>query len=180
MSSIVVRCVELSTRDLITKWLVEESFTVTKLETPPETRVSWSIGVSTPGVPGIKFSVIAPMDKQDRIILVMGIAISQEHKVELEKLKPTERVRVMHSILSRTLSVCTDCKIAIQPDVVNPYTIAINMEVFEEEIERYGKPYFMRLLTRFLNTYLAIVSGFNEWFPILPPGTREKEPRTYM
>ena len=170
----------MSARDLITKWLVEESFIVTKLETPAEAKVSWSIGVSTPGVPGVKFSIITPMDKQDRVILVMGIAISQEHRSELEKLRATERVRVMHSILSKALSVCTDCKIAVQPDVVNPYTIAINMEIYEEEVEKHGKPHFMRLLTRFLNTYLAIVSGFNEWFPVLPSGAREKETRTYM
>ncbi|MEM1773387.1 MAG: DUF2299 family protein, partial [Desulfurococcaceae archaeon] len=77
----------MSIKDQITKWLIEESFTVTKLETPPEARVSWSIGVTTPGVPGIRFSVIMPMEKQDRVVLVMGIAISQEHKSELEKLK---------------------------------------------------------------------------------------------
>ncbi|MEM1740430.1 MAG: DUF2299 family protein [Desulfurococcaceae archaeon] len=172
--------INMSIKDQITKWLIEESFTVTKLETPPEARVSWSIGVTTPGVPGIRFSVIMPMEKQDRVVLVMGIAISQEHKSELEKLKPTERVKVIHSILLKALSVCTDCKIAVQPDVVNPFTIAINMEIFGEEIERYGKSYFMKLLTRFLNTYLAIVSGFNEWFPVLPQVTKEKEPRTYI
>lgn len=170
----------MSVKDRIMKWLIEESFTVTKLEAPPEARVSWSVGVATPGIPGIRFSIIVPVDKQDRVILVMGIAISQEHKSELEKLKPVERVKVIHGILLKALSVCTDCRIAVQPDAINPFTIAINMEIFEEEIEKYGKPYFMRLLTKFLNTYLAIVSGFNEWLPVLPQVTKEREPRTYI
>lgn len=165
----------MSLRDLITKWLVEEAFVISKLETPPEARVAWSIGASTPGVPGIRFSVLSPADRQDRVILAMGIAISPEHRSELEKSKPTERIRAMHSILSKALAVCIDCKIAVQPNIVDPQSITINMEIFEEEIVKYGKPFFIRLLTRFLNTYLAIVSGFNEWFPVVQPSIREKE-----
>ncbi len=166
--------------DLVTKWLIEESFLVAKLEAPPEARIAWGIGVTTPGAPGLKFTVVMPLDKRDRIILAMGIAISPEHKSALDKLEPTERLRVMHSILSKSLLVCHDCKIAIQPDMVNPVAIAINAEVYTEEIEKNGKPFFMRLLTRFLNTYFAIVSGFNEWHPVLPPSAKEKESRAFM
>jgi len=35
--------------DLVTKWLIEESFLVAKLEAPPEARIAWGIGVTTPG-----------------------------------------------------------------------------------------------------------------------------------
>jgi hypothetical protein len=164
----------------ITKWLIEESFTISKLEAPPEARVAWGIGVSTPSVPSIRFSVVMPIDKRDRVVVVMGIVISPEHKNELDKLKPLERVRIMHSILSKALTVCQDCKIAVQPDIVNPSAIAINMEIYEEELAKHGKPYFIRLLTRFLNTYFAIVSGFNEWYPALPPGTRERGLTSFM
>lgn len=167
-------------RDLITKWLIEEAFLVTKLDTPPEARVSWSIGVSTQGIPPIRFSVLAPADRPDRVVLAMAIAISPEHKAELEKLKPIERVKVIHSILHRAITICNDCKIAVQPDIINPFSIAINMEIYEEEIEKLGKPYFMRTLTRFLNSYLAIVSGFNEWFPVLPQAPRERETRPFV
>ncbi|MEM1529286.1 MAG: DUF2299 family protein [Desulfurococcaceae archaeon] len=170
----------MSLRDLITKWLIEEAFAISKLDAPPEARVAWSIGVSTPGAPGVRFSVLSPADRQDRVILAMGIAISPEHRSELERSKPTERVRAMHSILSKALAVCIDCKIAVQPSIVDPQSITINVEVFEEEIVKYGKPYFMRLLTRFLNTYLAIVSGFNEWFPVIQPSTRGKESTSFM
>ena len=169
-----------SLQDLITKWLVEESFVVSRLETPPEARVMWSLGVSTPGTPGVKFTVFLPVDRQDRVVVAMGIAISPEHRGEIEKLKPAERVRVMHSILSKALMVCSDCKIAVQPSILDPQTIGINVEVFEEEVVKYGKPYFVKLLTRFLNAYLAIVSGFNEWFPVVPPGIKEKESRPFM
>lgn len=165
---------------MITKWLIEEAFVVSRLEAPPEARVEWGIGVSTPGIPPIRYSIIVPVDKRDRFILAMAIAISPEHKNELEKLRPVERVRVMHSILYRALALCADCRIAVQPDIVNPYTIAINMEIYEEEIRKYDKPYFMRTLTRFLNTYLAIVSGFNEWFPIIPQSMKERDSRTFM
>ncbi|MEM4481540.1 MAG: DUF2299 family protein [Desulfurococcaceae archaeon] len=167
-------------RDIITKWLLEEAYIVSRLEAPPEARVSWSLNVATPGALGVRFSVISPMDRPDKVVLVMGIAISHEHRDLLEKLKLTERIKVLHSILSKALPVCIDCKIAVQPNITNPQTITINMELFEEEIEKYGKPYFIRVVARLLNTYLAVVSGFNEWFPVVPPIDKGKEPQTFM
>lgn len=173
-------CSAMSLKDVITRWLVEEAFIVSKLEVPPEVRVSWGINVSTPGTPGVRFTVLSPVERPDKVILAMVIAISPEHRNELDKMKPAERVRAMHSILSKALSVCIDCKIAVQPNILSPQGITINAEIYEEELTRYSKPYFMRLIARFLNTYLAIVSGFNEWFPIIPPGAREKEESTFM
>ncbi|MEM4527931.1 MAG: DUF2299 family protein [Desulfurococcaceae archaeon] len=161
-----------SVKDFINKWLIEESFIVSKLDAPPEARIKWGLNISTSGTPGIRFTIINPLDKPDRMILAMGIMISTEHRREIEKAKLVDRVRAMHSILSRALSVCIDCKIAVQPSIIDPQTITVNMEIFEEEILNYGKPYFLRLVARFLNTYLAIVSGFNEWFPVIP--TEEK------
>lgn len=155
------------------KWLTEESYAISRLDLPPDTRVSWSIGVSTPGIPSIKFTVLIPMDRQDRVVLAMGVIISPEHRQELEKTKLTERIRAIHSIFSRALMTCSDCKIVIQPSMVNPQTITINLEVFEDELTKYGKPYFIKALTRFINTYLVIVSGFNELFPIVQSDTKE-------
>ena len=165
----------MNTRDLVTKWLIEESFIVSKLETPIEARLSWSLGVTMPGPLGLRFTVLSPVDKPDRIILVMGIAISPEHRELLEKLKPQEKLRIMHSILSKSLPVCIDCKIAVQPSILNPQSVTINMEIFQEEIEKYGKPFFLRTLTRLINTYLAIVSGFNEHFPVITQRDKDKE-----
>lgn len=162
-------------KDLISKWLIEETFAVRKME-PQQVaglNLAWGINVSTPSTPSIAFSVINPSDKPDRYILTLGIGISPEHKRELEKLKPAERLRVMNSIMARALMLCGDCRIAVQPNIIDPQFITINVDLFEEEVLSHGKPYFLRLLFRFLNTYIVIVSGFNEWFPILPGGGRE-------
>ncbi|ADV64909.1 DUF2299 domain-containing protein [Desulfurococcus mucosus] len=166
--------------DLISKWLMDESFILRRFEAPPEARVKWGVNVSTPGTPGVNFTVVNPLDKPDRYILALAILISPEHARELDKLKPAERLRVMHSILSKALTVCADCKIMVQPNILSPQAIAVNMELFEEEIHRYGKPFFLRLVWRLLNTYLAIVSGFNEWMPIPPPGTDKSAAQAFI
>ena len=165
----------MSLRDTIVKWLIEEDFIVSKLDVPPGAEVAWCISVSTPGVPTTRFTVLSPAGRSDKIILAMVVTISPEHRSELERLKPAERVKVIHSILSKALAVCMDCKIGVQPNILNPQNIAINADVYEEEVSRYGKPYFMRLVARFLNTYFTIVSGFNEWFPVIPPSAKERE-----
>lgn len=169
-----------SPQDLINKWLIEEAFTIRRLEAPPEARIKWGLNVTTPGSPGINFTIVNPIDRPDRYVLALAIVISPEHLRELERLKASERLRVMHSILSKALSVCMDCKIMVQPNILSPQAIAINMEVFEEEIRGYGKPFFLRLVWRLLNTYLAIVSGFNEWIPIPPPGSDKPATQSFI
>ncbi|MEM0325412.1 MAG: DUF2299 family protein [Desulfurococcaceae archaeon] len=160
-------------KDLLSKWLIEENFIVTQLDTTTLPRANWGLNVATPGAPGVKFAVISPADKPDRVVLVIGIAISPEHRAELEKLKQTERIKVMHSILSRALMVCNDCKVSVQPSIINPHTITINLEIFGEEIEAHRKPLFIKQVVKLINTYLTIVSGFNEWFPVVPQPGKE-------
>jgi len=154
-------------KDLISKWLLEESYTVSNLESMGVPGIIWGFSVSTPGAPGVKFSIICPSDKKDRVILVLGVVISPEHRRELEKLSVSDRIKLLHTILSKALSVCIDCKIAVKPAISDPQALIINIEIFNDEIEKYGKPYFMRLLYRLINTYLSIVSGFNEWIPVV-------------
>ena len=158
----------MNVKELITKWLLEESYSVSSMENLNLPGVAWGLNVSTPGVPSIKFSIINPSDKRDRIVLILGIAISPEHRRELEKLSTSEKVKLLHSILLKALLVCVDCKIAVKPVISDPQVIVINMEVFSEEIEKHGKPYFIKTLYKLINTYLAIVSGFNEWVPVTP------------
>jgi len=155
------------TRELITKWLLEESYTVSNMGSAGMPGIEWGLNVSTPGVPGVKFSIICPSNKKDRVVLVLGVVISPEHRRELEKLGVNERIRLLHSILLKALLVCIDCKIAVKPAISDPQAIVINIEVFNEEIEKYGKHHFMKILYRLVNTYLAIVSGFNEWVPVV-------------
>lgn len=166
--------------DVITKWLIEEAFSVSKLEVPIGVKILWGLNVAVMGPAGAKFSIIKPQDKQDRVILVLGTVISPEHKSELDRLKPTERLRVIHSIISKALMTCPECKIAVQPDIVNPASIVINLEIFDDEILKHGKPFFTKTITKLLNTYFTIVSGFNEWFPVLPPQYRERGLETFM
>ncbi|MEM1634846.1 MAG: DUF2299 family protein [Thermosphaera sp.] len=160
--------------DLISKWLVEESFTIRRLEAPPEAKISWGLDVFTPGHPSVNFKIINPVDKQDRVLLVLGIGISPDHKRELEKLKATERLRVISNIVGKALAVCIDCQITVQPNMVDPQAMSILLVLFNEEIEAYRKPYFMRLVARVLNTYFAIISGFNEWYPVIPDEGRKR------
>lgn len=157
-------------KETLSKWLIEEMFIVTQMDTTTVHKISWGLNVATPGTPGVKFAVLIPADKPDRVVLAMGIVISPEHKLELEKQKQVERVRILHSVLSKALMVCPECKIAVQPNILNPHVITINLEIYNEEIEKLGKPLFIRHVTRLINTYLAIVSGFNEWFPVVPQG----------
>jgi hypothetical protein len=154
-------------KDVISKWLLEESYTISNLEGVGVPGIAWGLSVSTPGAPGVKFSIISPSDKRDRIVLVLGVVISPEHRKELEKLSVNERVRLLHTILLKALTVCSDCKIAVKPAISDPQAIIINLEVFNDEIEKYGKSHFMRTLYRLINTYLAVVSGFNEWIPVV-------------
>jgi hypothetical protein len=160
-------------RDLISKWLIEESYIVSKIEDIGVSGIVWGLNVSTPGAPGVKFSIICPSDRRDRVVLVLGVVIATEHRRELEKLDLRERVKLLHTILSKALTICIDCKIAVKPVISDPQVIVVNMEIFNEEIEKYGKPHFVRILYRLINTYLAIVSGFNEWVPIV---IGEKQP----
>uniref|UniRef100_A0A7C2BL01 DUF2299 domain-containing protein n=1 Tax=Thermosphaera aggregans TaxID=54254 RepID=A0A7C2BL01_9CREN len=160
--------------ELVSKWLVEESFTIRKLEAPPEAKILWGLDVFTPGQPGVNFKIINPADKSDRVLIVLGIGISPDHKRELEKLRQTDRLKIISNILGKALSVCIDCQITVQPNMVDPQALSILLVLFNEEITLYGKPYFMRLIARTLNTYFAIISGFNEWFPVIPEEPRKK------
>jgi hypothetical protein len=160
--------------ELISKWLVEESFTIRRLEAPPEAKILWGLDVFTPGQPSINFKIINPADKPDRVLIVLGIGISPDHKRELDRLKHAERLKVISNILGKALSVCIDCQITVQPNMIDPQALSILLALFNEEITLYGKPYLMRLVARTLNTYLAIISGFNEWFPVIPEDSRKK------
>jgi hypothetical protein len=160
--------------ELISKWLVEESFTIRRLEAPPEAKILWGLDVFTPGQPSVNFKIINPADKPDRVLIVLGIGISPDHRRELDKLKQTEKLKVISNILGKALSVCIDCQITVQPNMIDPQALSILLALFNEEIALYGKPYFMRLVARTLNTYFAIISGFNEWFPVIPEDSRKK------
>ena len=163
--------------DLVSRCLLEEMFVVTKLDPSTMPGILWGLDVTTPSRPSVRFAVISPIDRQDRVVLALGVVISPEHKRELDKLKPLEKIRAVHSILSRVLLMCPDCKIAVQPSVLDPQALAINMELFADEIKNGGKPLFTKRVTRLINTYFIVVSSFNELFPVIPqqPG---KEPES--
>lgn len=153
---------------MIYKWLLDENFTVRKIDRPQDFRAKWGLNANTPGAPGIAFSIINPLDKPDRYVMTMGIVISPEHRRELDKHKPQERLRIMNNILFHALSICPECKIVVQPNLLNPEFITVNLDFFAEEFQSDKRFSFMKSLYKFLNTYIAIVAGFNEWLPVIP------------
>ena len=155
-------------RETITSWLLDEGFEVKKLNVMPPLKIAWGIDVYTPPPMKVNVKIFQPENREDRVILLLGVGISPEHLNELNKLSEKEKLKFSSILLSRLISVCNTCSVAIQPNPVNPQGISIGITLYASDVDEKYKPRFMEKLAVLVNMFLTVVSTFNETFPVLP------------
>ncbi|WP_440059386.1 DUF2299 domain-containing protein [Thermogladius sp. 4427co] len=164
----------------VNQWLIEEGFIVKKLEAPPEAKISWGLDVNTPPPFQVNFKVFKSSEKPDRLIILIGIVVSPEHRKFLSSLRQEEVLRFMSRLTRIVLSACSDCQLTIQPNLIDPQTLTIASVLFDEEVEKGGKHVFVKTIMKILNSYSIIVSMFNEAYPVLPQPKEQKPPQMYL
>jgi len=164
-------------KEMLTSWLLDEGFEVKKLSVTPPLKITWGIDVFTPPPMRVNVKIFQPENREDRIILLLGVGISPEHMSELSKLSDKDRLKFSSKLLSRVIGVCNICSAAIQPNPITPQGISVGMTIFLSEIDEGYRPRFMEKLTVLVNVFLTVVSTFNEHFPVIPKG-KGKETET--
>ncbi len=167
--------------ELVSKWLIEEGFNVRKLETQPHFRIAWGLDVFTQPPLHINLKVFRPEGREDRYVLLLGVAVSPEHKKKLSELSVEEVLKFSSKLMYRIIAVCPTCNIGLQPSPIDLQAITVARVVFRNELSENYKPRFVEHIYRLMNTFFTIVSTFNEDFPVIPPKTRTgKEPSTIL
>ncbi len=167
-------------QELITNWLIEEGFEVKKLTVMPPIKILWGLDVFTPPPLRVNLKIFKPENRNDRVIILLGVGISPEHRAALSKLTEEQRLKFSSKLLSRILSVCNICTVAIQPNPVNPQAVSVGTTVFDVEITDTFKPRFTERISLLINSFLTIVSTFNEEFPVIPKGKSHESTTTRM
>jgi len=167
-------------KELITNWLIEEGFEVKKLPQAPQVKFIWGLDIFTPPPLKVNIKLFKPEEKPDRIIFLLGVGVSPEHQVSLSKLSPEKRLSFSSKLLYRLITACNRCSVAIQPNPVDPKGISVGLTVFDTEINEGFKPELLSRLMVLVNSFLLIVSTFNESFPVVPKGPGYKSTTTRM
>jgi len=167
-------------RDLITEWLIEEGFEVKKLPEIPQIRFKWGLDVFTPPPLRVNIKIFKPEERLDRVIILLGVGVSPEHLQALSKLKPEERLRFSSKLLYRLITACNNCSIALQPNPVDLKGVSVAITFFDSEVNKDFKPILLKMLMVLVNSFLLIVSTFNEEFPIVSGSLSEKSTTTRM
>lgn len=167
--------------ELVSKWLIEEGFNIRKLETQPHFRIAWGLDVFTQPPLHVNLKVFRPEGREDRYVLLLGVAVSPEHRKKLSELSVEEALRFSSKLMYRIITVCPACNIGLQPSPIDLQAITVARVVFRNELSENYKPRFVEHIYRLMNTFFTIVSTFNEDFPVIPPKTRTgKEPSTIL
>jgi len=154
--------------EVITKWLLDEGFEVKRITTGLPIESSWGLDVRTPPPTRIGFRVFKPKAKPDRTILTLGVAIAKEHLSELNKMRREDRFRFISRLVLELLKVCNTCNILVEPSPIDPRGITITLILIDDYIRKSGRQEFLNNVYKLLNTYVAIISYFNEAFPHIP------------
>ncbi|MCD6324433.1 MAG: DUF2299 family protein [Desulfurococcales archaeon] len=155
---------------LVTNWLIEEGYEVKKLPQIPQVKFTWGLDVFTPPPLRVNIKLFKPEDRNDRVILLLGVGVSPEHQAAISRLPREGRLKFSSKLLSRLIQACATCSIAIQPNPIEPQGISVALTVFDAEITEDFKPRLMEKMTVMINAFLLIVSTFNEEFPVIPKG----------
>lgn len=170
-----------STDELVEKWLIEEGFNVRRLEPQPPFKVVWGLDVFTQPPMNINFKVFRPEGREDRYVLLIGVAVSPEHRRKLNELSPEEVLKFTSKLMCRVISMCPACNVVVQPSTVDPQAISVAQAVFRDEVSEGFKPRFVERVYVLINSFFTIVSTFNEEFPIIPAKAKSgKEPSTII
>ncbi len=154
-------------RDLITGWLIDEGFEVRNFTLPEPAEVVWGLDVFTPPPLRVNLKIFKPKDRRDRVMMILGVGISPEHLRRLAKLGSKGRLSFSSKLLRNILSVCNYCSVAIQPNPIDPQAVTVGIAVFDSEVHEDSKPRFLEKVMLLVNTFLAIISTFNEEFPVV-------------
>jgi len=167
--------------ELVSKWLIEEGFNVRKLETQPHFKIAWGLDVYTQPPLHVNLKIFRPEGKDDRYVLLLGVAVSPEHKKKLSELSAEEALRFSSKLMYRIISVCPTCNTGLQPSPVDLQAITVARIIFRSELSGSYKPRFVEHVYTLINAFFTIVSTFNEEFPVIPPKTKAgKEPSTIL
>ena len=161
--------------EMVTKWLLDEGFEVKRITTGFPIESLWGLEVRTPPPTRIGFRVFKPKAKPDRTILTLGVAIAKEHLSELGKMRAENRFRFTSRLVLELLKVCNTCNILVEPSPINPKGITVTLILFDEYIKNSGRQEFLNNVYKLLNTYVAIISYFNEAFPYIPTSKLRSE-----
>jgi len=151
--------------EIVTKWLIEEGFTIKKLDPRFPIKVVWGLEVRTPPPLNVGFRVFKPQLRPDRLVLMLGVAISPEHLRELERLDEGKRFKFFSRLLLELIKVCNTCNVVIEPSPFNPRGITATLTLLEDHVKSSGKQGLLNEIYKILNVFIAIISYFNEVFP---------------
>lgn len=152
-------------------WLADEDFEV-HLETPPQgAPVNWIIRAVSK-IP-VKANIILqePREKPDRLVITLGVMVSDYHKAKMGELNDSERAILSYEILESLLSLCPDCLILLQPSLTDLQSIVITKILYEEEITRAN---LLSTVKTVVNMFSLLVLKLTSRFgPFNQPGKRE-------
>jgi len=160
----------------ITKWFIDEGFEVRKLAAPPQLKVVWGLDIYTPPPLRVNIKVFQPIQTQDKVVFLLGVTVAPEHRSAMSKLSTNEKVRFSSKLLRSLVCVCSDCATALQPNPIDLQAITVAKPLYLSEVESGGKAVVMTTVAKLVNSFLAIISTFNEEFPEAFKGGGRKEP----
>ena len=160
----------------ITRWFIDEGFEVKKLVAPPQLKVVWGLDIYTPPPLKINIKVFQPVQGQDKIVFLLGVTVAPEHRSALSKLSLNDKIRFSSRLLRTLACVCSDCATALQPNAVDLQAITVAKPLYINEIEGGGKSVVMSTIAKLVNSFLAIISTFNEEFPEAFKGGSKRGP----
>lgn len=170
-----------ATDELIGRWLIEEGFNVRRLETHPPFKVVWGLDIFTQPPLNINLKIFRPEGREDRYVLLLGVAVSPEHKKKLRELSSEDVIKFSSKLMTRVISVCPTCNIGLQPSVADLQAVTVAQVIFRDEVNDRFKPRLLERVYVLINAFFMIISTFNEEFPLMPPKIKSgKEPSTII
>ncbi len=164
-----------STREKIVSWLADEDFEVHIESPPPGTPFEWVVR-ATSKIP-VKANVIIqqPKEKKDRVVVTLGVMISDYHRSKMRTLDDLERASISFEIYRDLITVCPDCLVLIQQNIADPESIVITRILYEEQIDR---PTIVNTVKMLVNMFSMLVLKLTSRFGPLQQSKREPSPDT--
>ncbi len=152
---------QLELRDKILGWLADEDYEVKIDAPPPNAPIEWIIKATSKVPLRANIIIQQPKTKKDRIVITLGVMISDHHKRGLKNLKVQERAEIIYNLLSDLQSICPECLILAQPSYLEPESFVFTKIIYYESLERQG---FLDSIRKLVNMFSMLVIGLSSKF----------------
>ena len=156
-------------RSKLAGWLASAGLIVAPIEEKGlPSNAEWGLAVSTPPPIQVKLRLLGL--RGGVVVAGIGVNFAEQHRQEMMKLKPAERIVFTARLTAALLTLCPYCRIALQGGMTEPSAIVAEIVYYSDTIT---KQRIVDDIARLINVFLLVNALLWQQFPQTHSGKGE-------